>query len=385
MTDTISMFSAVTALALVLALVCTLIYAGMRTQSSLLWLAGTLVSVAAEIVALQPGIESVLQTTCATVLHPLALFCGSQTVRLALGRKQSSGAFVAIIALLVCVSLVLAGVGMENVYQTIPSKVAAAMGLADILWCLGRIRKKTFIDYGLLFALAGLSVIFLLRIPIYPTIGSGYTSIYGLDRSEIESLLLTMTGVILPSAVLLLVAKIFNGAISNYRDTSERDVLTNLFNRRAFERMAEEMNKKSGVVVLCDIDHFKRINDHYGHPVGDDVLRALAVELKEACDDAARIGGEEFAMILPGASVTEAVSMTIKLRMRFDTIVHPAINKNDRLTASFGVAEFTPNEPFRDVMAAADAALYRAKNAGRDRIAVHPNDIIIPHPAPRAA
>ncbi|MBP0616941.1 GGDEF domain-containing protein [Jiella mangrovi] len=385
MGDTISLFSAVFGLVLALAFVCTLIYAGMRSQSSLLWLAGALVSGGLEVLVLRPGTEPVLQTTCATILLPLTYFCGSQTIRLALGHKQASGSFVAIIGLLVCASLVMAGLGIENLYQTMPFKIAGAMGLADMLWWTLRVRGKSFIDYGLLVAILGLTVIFLLRIPAYPTVGEGFVSIYGMDRPEIERLLLSLTAFITPAAVVLIVAKLLNGAMLGYREKSERDGLTDLLNRRAFERMAQERHYRSGVLILCDIDHFKRINDSYGHLVGDDVIRAFGKELRKECPQAARIGGEEFALLLPEETVPTAVAMTHAIRARLQSVSHPQIDADHKLTASFGIAPLSPEEPFRDAMEAADRALYRAKNAGRDRIALHPTGILVPSNTPRAA
>ncbi|ORE98828.1 GGDEF domain-containing protein [Aurantimonas sp. 22II-16-19i] len=385
MGETIGIFSAITGLVVALAMVCTLIYAGMRSQSALLWLSGALAAAALEIVVLQPSVEPVLQTTSVSILLPLAYFCGSQAIRLAAGRKQSSGSFVAIIALLICISLVVVGSGVENVYQTLPYKLAAAMAIGDILWCLVRIRNKSLIDYGLLVAVTGLATIFALRLPIYPTMASDAPSLYGLNRPEIERLLLAMVALVSPAIVLLLVAKVLTAAMASYREKSERDELTDLLNRRAFERMATEMKDRSGVVILCDIDHFKRINDRYGHRVGDDVIRAFGQRLREICAKAARIGGEEFAILVPDGSLAEAVAMTSVLRARLEDVRHLEIDPEHRLTASFGVAAFSPDQPFHDAVEAADKALYLAKNAGRDRVATHPEGLLAPREAWRAA
>lgn len=165
------------------------------------------------------------------------------------------------------------------------------------------------------------------------------------------------------------------------RKSSILDALTGLFNRRyldetierEFARAARE-DHSLGVIML-DIDHFKALNDNYGHETGDYVLRQLGPLLRSACrtsDIACRFGGEEFILILPDADVsitTERAEMIRKetkmLRLTYGGAVLPTI------TVSLGVATF-PDHGMRpeEIIRAADGALYRAKKAGRDRVEV---------------
>ena len=368
MGESISIFSATFALTLALSILCVLIYAALRSHGQLLWLSAALLCASLEIFILKPGVAPAVQTLGETVLMPFTYLCASQAIRLLLGRSPASGAFVALVAALVAVSLVLSGMGIEGVYQTLPFKAAAAMALADILFCLGRIERKGALDVALFLAVCGLGVIFLFRLPIYPSMSDGVPSAYGLDRSEIARLILPISAFLAPATVLLVVAKIVAGVIADYRTRSERDSLTHLFNRGAFERITEDVHRSGGVVILCDLDDFKRVNDSYGHMVGDDVIRAFAALLLEACPSAVRLGGEEFALPLPGASVADAAALAESIRVKFEALHHLKVDPGHHLTASFGVAAFSPDTETHATLAAADRALYRAKASGRNRV-----------------
>ena len=154
------------------------------------------------------------------------------------------------------------------------------------------------------------------------------------------------------------------------------DPLTGLLNRRAFLRAAERdraLAARTGAplsVVMLDLDHFKAINDRYGHAVGDEVLRATAAALTGASrktDRVARLGGEEFVLWLPDTPAAGAALLADKVRARLAEIAVPGFD--GRLTASAGVAAFT-GESLTDLLRRADAALYRAKDLGRNRTAV---------------
>lgn len=157
---------------------------------------------------------------------------------------------------------------------------------------------------------------------------------------------------------------------------SYTDVLTGLANRRYFmERLTAESNRyaRSGVpysLLLIDVDHFKRVNDRYGHHAGDDVLRGLAQILTEGIrtptDQPARIGGEEFALLLPDTplAATEIVCRRIADSLRR----HPFTAKGEtfHLTISMGVVECR-GEPIETLWKQADRNLYKAKQGGRDQ------------------
>ncbi len=162
------------------------------------------------------------------------------------------------------------------------------------------------------------------------------------------------------------------------------DGLTGLGNRRAFdERLAAEgarcaRDRKRLALIMIDIDHFKKFNDRYGHIDGDEALRSVAAVVRKAArrasDFAARTGGEEFAVILSDCTREDAVTAARALNhaVRELRIAH-VDGEGGIVTVSIGVAStrVTAIEAVRDLHAAADAALYRAKRAGRDGIDVH--------------
>ena len=160
------------------------------------------------------------------------------------------------------------------------------------------------------------------------------------------------------------------------------DALTEIPNRRSFDEAAtKEWNraKRSGQplsVLMLDIDHFKEYNDHYGHGLGDECLRRVAGviknSLKRAGDFAARYGGEEFAALLPYTSHEEAhkIARCILDELEKQGIDHPASPVASFVTMSCGLATITADEKvdIREVIEAADRALYAAKRAGRNRV-----------------
>lgn len=164
---------------------------------------------------------------------------------------------------------------------------------------------------------------------------------------------------------------------------SMTDHLTGLFNRRTFDARLElelSRSKESGrplALVLVDVDHFKRVNDQWGHPAGDEVLKALGACLQRAVrrkDAAFRLGGEEFGVLLTGQSAGDARIFAERLRQDVAGLVIPVTATDGRrvdlrVTASFGIAEPVPGEANAEKLyAAGDEALYEAKRTGRNRV-----------------
>jgi diguanylate cyclase (GGDEF)-like protein len=155
------------------------------------------------------------------------------------------------------------------------------------------------------------------------------------------------------------------------------DPLTLMLNRRAIlgklhlELSRARRNGDTCAVGMCDIDHFKQVNDTHGHQTGDEVLRALARILTESLrpyDSAGRMGGEEFLVIAPMKVRDDSVALFERLCLRVAESQIPTRSGVLRVTVSIGVACATAASAVDDILEAADAAMYRAKNEGRNRV-----------------
>lgn len=171
-----------------------------------------------------------------------------------------------------------------------------------------------------------------------------------------------------------------SAAIDRHRDESEKDTLTGLLNRRGFQQAVDDMSQSTGLqgaVLICDIDHFKRVNDEYGHAVGDKVIVAVADDLRlitASYGHAARFGGEEFVIFLPGISLEDAIAVAQLLRVSCSARDWHLSEVDHQVTISFGVSSIEDGESSLDaVIDRADRALYSAKASGRNQVAVAPS------------
>nr|WP_237684460.1 GGDEF domain-containing protein [Pseudaminobacter soli] len=163
------------------------------------------------------------------------------------------------------------------------------------------------------------------------------------------------------------------------RDLAEQSVtdpLSGVLNRRGFfERGQAVLDQANAAlpaaVLICDIDLFKKVNDSYGHSIGDAVIQGLATVLREAVGEygvVGRLGGEEFAVVLPKSDTRGALLFAEGLRSAFSHQRHEGIPPSQQPTVSIGLAECSGRETLGRVLDRADAALYRAKHSGRDRV-----------------
>jgi diguanylate cyclase (GGDEF)-like protein len=165
------------------------------------------------------------------------------------------------------------------------------------------------------------------------------------------------------------------------KTASRVDGLTGLYNRRYWQERFDEMHKlcvrreKPSTALMLDIDHFKRINDTYGHQAGDKVIKMLAALIKRCVretDLAGRYGGEEFAIILNDSSVEDAKIVAERIRQLAQRLVVEHEGESISFTVSLGLAQFSPD--FKGAMAwleCADQALYEAKENGRNQYRIY--------------
>lgn len=162
---------------------------------------------------------------------------------------------------------------------------------------------------------------------------------------------------------------------------AETDPLTGLLNRRAFLQRSRDAAQKTGAfghlcAVILDIDHFKRVNDEHGHDVGDLAIKAVAGLIEEE-GIAGRLGGEEFAVVLPGHNLAQAEAAASRLRLKVSDLRIRSSKGPLRLTCSFGVSEWSEGETLEGLLKRADIALYEAKTTGRNRVVSAMADLVL--------
>ncbi|MDA8088605.1 MAG: diguanylate cyclase [Nitrospiraceae bacterium] len=170
---------------------------------------------------------------------------------------------------------------------------------------------------------------------------------------------------------------LLGGALEQITLLARTDQLTSLWNRNyMIEKCREEevrfkRNKRPFCFILCDIDHFKKFNDTYGHECGDNVLRTVAGVMKGSVRDGdivSRWGGEEFLMLLPETAVPDAAGIAERMRSQIAAYAMDYSNMPLKVTMTFGVAAYDEASGIGGSIKNADLALYEGKNSGRDRV-----------------
>ncbi len=162
---------------------------------------------------------------------------------------------------------------------------------------------------------------------------------------------------------------------------AKQDSLTKLLNKKSFEKILQEYiniykkYKKIFSLILLDLDNFKQINDTYGHVIGDEVLKHVANVLKQYLRDKdiiARVGGEEFAILLPDVDITIAFKIADRLRNILENRIIVIDRKPIKITASFGIIEINEKiNSYKDILQLVDIALYKAKKSGKNRVIIY--------------
>lgn len=194
---------------------------------------------------------------------------------------------------------------------------------------------------------------------------------------SISGLLLLTAGLISWSKDYQVLIDQLDSNVTRFRMMSERDSLTGLFNRSQFESTLNHLLEQEAPfsLLLIDLDHFKQVNDNYGHPVGDTVIEHTAKILQRNLrkeDYAFRLGGEEFALLLPEVSMDLAQRLATErlTAIRSNTFVtHDGMGFN--VTTSIGIGQREPGDTASTLYRRTDAALYQAKEKGRNQVAIY--------------
>jgi diguanylate cyclase (GGDEF)-like protein len=199
-----------------------------------------------------------------------------------------------------------------------------------------------------------------------------------LKASNLRTAVIVLTALLL--AVLVWLALYQRRSTQRLRALAMTDELTGVPNRRAVLALLAQLLRRSGTptsILIMDIDHFKSINDRHGHLIGDETLRSMTANLREAVAEPAlfgRLGGEEFAVVLPATDLEQAIAIAERLRERVMRIDLSRWLGERRITVSIGIATSVPTRDTISIMLRrADAALYAAKDAGRNCVRTHAN------------
>ncbi len=213
--------------------------------------------------------------------------------------------------------------------------------------------------------------------PYLAIIASGPMSAAEYRDSVFYSVVVVVIAVLSLAVAMALVAACVSDQMEKLKTENDRDLLTGLRSRRAFERDAITLLDEAFVkgvtitAIVADIDHFKRVNDIWGHQAGDNAIaafgRLLANEVRDT-DCVGRIGGEEFCVLVWDCDGASSARLAERIRAAFSRLEVEGISADVRLTASFGVAERHSAEGYGRLFARADASLYEAKAGGRNRV-----------------
>lgn len=245
-----------------------------------------------------------------------------------------------------------------------------------VIWRSGR---RQALDLLLIALQAVAATLYLLK-PLFAAMVGTARAPQGYMATTYAAISQSGSVVVLMAIALVLLLVTMRDTTAEMIARSETDPLSSVFNRRGFEQHAEAAlaRQSEAVLIAADLDHFKRINDSFGHAAGDGVIAHFAAMLTEAAPPGAivgRVGGEEFAVLLPGALLSDGRLYAEAVRAAFAAAELPVLGVDRRFSASFGVAQWMPPEALPDVMHRADTALYRAKAGGRNRVRVALGDL----------
>jgi len=310
------------------------------------------------------------------VLYSIAAIAMVTSICERVGQRVHLGLLVAIYLIGASVLAVAVGftndVGPRLIIVNTAYGAMYVVGLATLLSA----RRRSLIDMAIMVVVAIQAIDFLVR----PNLTLMYERTIA-EEAYRDSFYYSLIGLVLGvksvlGAMVLMGATIVEWTTS-LRESSSRDTLTGLHNRASFEDVMRSAIPKANAervplsLVVADIDHFKQVNDIWGHQSGDRAISSfgkLINEMVRGCDTAGRVGGEEFCIAVWNCPNEPAERLAERIRQAFAQLSHDGLNDDLRLTASFGVATAQADENYERLFARADAALYEAKSKGRNRV-----------------
>lgn len=260
----------------------------------------------------------------------------------------------------------------DTAKRTIFSSTTAGLILVIALPLLWQKRKGVLGNIFLLLFAILCATYFVRPVLVYGILDAANTA-DNYRNSTYDALLYGSSAICALTCGMNLLIIIGSDIIRAHQLASTRDPLTGLMNRRGLEKYVntniDNQNPSGRAVIMADLDKFKQINDSFGHEVGDEVLKRVGSLLETITSElgaVARVGGEEFVIVLNAMDSEDSIIVAQHLRLSLAAILHPEIDPDQKITGSFGLAIMEEDESFGMAMRRADFALYEAKAAGRN-------------------
>lgn len=322
-----------------------------------------------------PEPNAVSWTLFMHVIYCVSASCVCWAAADRVGQRVNLAAFASI-AVIAAVLMVAGSFGSDMNARLIAANTAYGLIFALTAQVIGRSTDRTPFDQAAFWLIVITAAQFFIR-PQVAALISGPMSAADYRASDFYAIWMLIMGVVSLMLSLSLVAGTVFDQLRTVREEAEIDPLSGLKMRRSFESGAIqtlESNSTSDIaicMIVADIDHFKRVNDIWGHQAGDRAIAAFGELIGgtvRATDLCGRIGGEEFCILVYDCELPAAKGLAERIRRKFATLEHEALGPDIRMTASFGVTEWRNGEGYGKLFARADAALYQAKSSGRDRV-----------------
>lgn len=291
------------------------------------------------------------------------------------GQRPAWGTATAVVLLGLLVRALIWGGPRDVLWYELAYQFPFSMASLLCAWTIVQHGSRTGLERSAAILFGIISIHFLLKPIAASAFGSGATA-SDYVSSTYATISQASSGILLIAVGLLVLINALQLVVLRDRVDAVSDPLTGLPNRRALHHAFEAMTTRRGGIVaavaILDLDHFKRINDGWGHSTGDEILRTVSMSLSSNCAPGAmiaRLGGEEFAMLMPWQEEGVVRLACEKLRLSVANLAHDGVGS---VTVSIGVTPVKRHETLASVLSRADRGLYAAKAAGRNRCVVQP-------------